>query len=158
MLPDYRTALSLFRLLFSSILVGWTSGVFNAEIHPDLPPARTVAELLRCYFVRAKEAVIEAKEHDRTSRRAGTSTPPGETGSQLAKDAEGGDGYLVRTVPVQMSRNEVRDEWLFARSPRKTICMDLNAPALASQVRWGGARKGQELQPHQEIEKQERGD
>jgi len=69
--------------------------------------------------------VLEMKGHGGTSGRVGISTPPREKVSQLAKDGEGGDGYLVRTVPVQVSRNKVRYEWLFTCPPRLKIGTDM---------------------------------
>lgn len=101
-----------------------TSGVFNAEVHPDLPPAWTIAELLRYYLRRAKEAVLDANGNRGTSSSSGngggrrgrqaatttgatTSSSSSEADGQFCQEGEERGSYLVRTVPVQISRKKV---------------------------------------------------
>ncbi|CAM9557840.1 unnamed protein product [Ectocarpus sp. 4 AP-2014] len=87
----------------------WKSGVFDAEIHPDLPPAGTMAGLVRCYLRRAKAAVLEMRpdgNSDSSSEREKTAGSDTDTvGRCVASDGNEG-GYLVRTVPVQLSRQK----------------------------------------------------
>eukprot|EP00903_Cladosiphon_okamuranus_P010846 g10247.t1 len=101
----------------------WKSGVFDAEVHPDLPPAWTIAELLRYYLRRAKEAMLGAKGNRGTTNTlgggggggreavatttTGVCTPPSSgNDGELCQEGDGGGSYLVRTVPVQISRME----------------------------------------------------
>lgn len=74
-----------------------TSGVFDAEVHPHLPPARTMAGLLAYYMRCAKIAASTALHR----REKGGSTIVGDPKAA-------GDGYLVRSVPVQTFRKKVR--------------------------------------------------
>lgn len=113
----------------SMILLDFVSGVFDAEVHPELPPARTMAGLLRCYLRRARGVMLETNHHRRTrisssgSGRGGdgiggmetTTTAIDSSGHAtdftdcfglFAKGEEAGS-YLVRTVPVQVSRKKV---------------------------------------------------
>ncbi|CAN0364322.1 unnamed protein product [Ectocarpus sp. 12 AP-2014] len=91
----------------------WKSGVFDAEIHPDLPPAGTMAGLVRCYLRRAKAAVFEMRpDGDSDSSSKGEKATGSDTDTvdrSVARDGNEG-GYLVRTVPVQLSRQKARDE------------------------------------------------
>ncbi|CAM9828054.1 unnamed protein product [Ectocarpus fasciculatus] len=89
----------------------WRSGVFDAEVHPDLPPAGTMAGLVRCYVRRAKAAVLEMRpagtsdSSSKGEKAAGSETDT--VGGRVARDGDEGD-YLVRTVPVQLSRRKAR--------------------------------------------------
>ncbi|CAM9539302.1 unnamed protein product, partial [Hapterophycus canaliculatus] len=96
----------------------WNSGVFDAQVHPDLPPAWTIAELARYSLRRAKEAVFARMGTSRTVRGKGGGETARIDGTSRASSADaegggahplrdgGGGGYLVRTVPVQMSREK----------------------------------------------------
>ncbi|CAB1121101.1 unnamed protein product [Ectocarpus sp. CCAP 1310/34] len=90
----------------------WKSGVFDAEIHPDLPPAGTMAGLVRYYLRRAKAAVFEMRpDRNSDSSSKGEKSTGSDTdtvGRSVARDGIEG-GYLVRTVPVQLSRQKARD-------------------------------------------------
>lgn len=92
-----------------------TSGVFDAEVHPDLPPARKAAELVAYYAQRAKEGVLGAQP-SAEGDGAATNLSSQRTGSGSGRRrVRGGEAYLVRSVPVQTSSREVRySKWLGA--------------------------------------------
>ncbi|CAM9525636.1 unnamed protein product [Ectocarpus sp. 8 AP-2014] len=113
----------------------WKSGVFDAEIHPDLPPAGTMAGLVRCYLRRAKAAVCEMRpdgNSDSSSegeKAAGSDTDT--VGRCVAKEGNEG-GYLVRTVPVQLSRRKARDA---ADELRRRLAVAAGVDAEGAKVR-----------------------
>ncbi|CAM9546248.1 unnamed protein product, partial [Laminaria digitata] len=91
------------------------SGVFDAEVYPDLPPARTVAGLVGHYVSRAKQAALRSRHRGggKTAERetvvaataTATATTPAEWGGRSALGGATGR-YVVRSVPVQTSRKE----------------------------------------------------
>lgn len=117
--------------------------MFDAEVYPDLSPARTVAGLIGHYASRAKQAALRARNRGGDSiggsggsgggrARAGapaappppaatagrgaalaaattSTTPAGWSGVAVGRPALGGKGakYVVRSVPVQVSREKV---------------------------------------------------
>lgn len=119
MFDDNRTAmepmsirLHYFCLLRRHIL---TSGVFDAEVHPDLPPARKTAELITYYAQRAKEGVLGARPSAEGDSAAATLSSQRTSSGSGRRRVRDGEGYLVRSVPVQTSSREVRySEWLGA--------------------------------------------
>lgn len=107
------------RLSLLPFVAWWNScsGVFDAEVHPDLPPAWTTAGLLSHYLRRAREAVLDTNRHRTSSTSRSSSSSTGSSGagtvgraadcsSRSTRDKQAGS-YLVRTVPVQVSRKKV---------------------------------------------------
>ena len=100
--PNSYTSCKLLLLLLpraprSLSLLHEISGIFDAEVYPHLPPARTMAGLLAYYLRCAKIAASSVLHHHEKG------------GSTIVEDSEAaGDSYLVRSVPVQTFRMKVR--------------------------------------------------
>lgn len=90
----------------------FVSGAFDAEVHPELPPANTILGLLKYFALRAQEAVLNTRYRgggglEAATTSATTTITTGNAGGWVSTSDGDGHGYLVRSVPVQTSRIEV---------------------------------------------------